>query len=79
MRDRLEVGHDCKVDRLVMNTTPPTFKRTMLLVDMVYINTYICKAKKTEFHDIITKLQICWLGLLQNVTITMLQLQINLN
>ena len=30
MRARLEVGHDCKVDRLVMNTTPPTFRRIML-------------------------------------------------
>jgi hypothetical protein len=36
MRDSLEDGHDCRVGKLVINTTPPTFSRIMLLlVDIV--------------------------------------------
>ena len=39
MRDSLEEGHDCRVGKLVMNITPPTFKRIMLLVDIVLKNS----------------------------------------
>ena len=37
MRARLEVGHDCKEDMLVMNITPPTFKLLISLLAMVIV------------------------------------------
>ena len=37
MRARLEVGHDCKEDMLVMNITPPTFKLIISLLAMVIV------------------------------------------